>query len=295
MTPIQSCMGGWCTRRGHCAHYHAASSDQTPAERLCPPGHDGKGLQMLLPNEEIDMPRDNYMRIDDRIAQIKPLLKPEGTTRKAISDAIGVHTRSALSRIMDLTVAKGAAFATFARVSTTMKTAEMVYFPTAADRDAFRAAYDAGKPERDKARQQRRSRESYERHCGKIAAQRKAEREAASAQREALKAAERELANQRKRLDREARAAEKARAKVEAKKQQNRLKAETKAAGRLVFKAGTEVARSKKPTFAELPVLNPNGVEPKKIPSNLRDRFAAETAPSVISSNDCREWAKAAA
>lgn len=39
---IQSCMGGWgCTKRCHCAHYHAASEDQEPSERLCQPGQDG--------------------------------------------------------------------------------------------------------------------------------------------------------------------------------------------------------------------------------------------------------------
>jgi hypothetical protein len=35
------CMGGWCTKRGHCAHYHAASPQQIPEERLCLPGQDG--------------------------------------------------------------------------------------------------------------------------------------------------------------------------------------------------------------------------------------------------------------
>ena len=39
--PIQSCAGGWCTRRDHCANYHAASVLQQPSERLCPPGRDG--------------------------------------------------------------------------------------------------------------------------------------------------------------------------------------------------------------------------------------------------------------
>ena len=39
---IVPCMGGWaCTKRGHCAHYHAASPHQIPEERLCLPGQDG--------------------------------------------------------------------------------------------------------------------------------------------------------------------------------------------------------------------------------------------------------------
>lgn len=41
----QSCMGGWCTKRDHCANHHAASPGQTPFERLCPPGMDGAEMQ----------------------------------------------------------------------------------------------------------------------------------------------------------------------------------------------------------------------------------------------------------
>jgi hypothetical protein len=37
-----SCMGGWCTQRGHCGHYHAASKRATPSERLCIAGRDGE-------------------------------------------------------------------------------------------------------------------------------------------------------------------------------------------------------------------------------------------------------------
>lgn len=43
---VQSCMGGLCARRDHCANYHAASIDQAPSERLCSPGHDGEGADM---------------------------------------------------------------------------------------------------------------------------------------------------------------------------------------------------------------------------------------------------------
>jgi hypothetical protein len=44
MSALQSCMGGWCTKRGHCAHYHAAEPGRRPEERLCVPGHDGIGV-----------------------------------------------------------------------------------------------------------------------------------------------------------------------------------------------------------------------------------------------------------
>lgn len=32
----QPCMGGWCTARGSCAHYHSTARIE-PAERLCAP------------------------------------------------------------------------------------------------------------------------------------------------------------------------------------------------------------------------------------------------------------------
>lgn len=42
MSRILPCLGGWCTQRQRCAHYHAASPD-TPAEdgRLCKTDKDG--------------------------------------------------------------------------------------------------------------------------------------------------------------------------------------------------------------------------------------------------------------
>ncbi len=43
MSRIRPCLGGWCTQRQRCPHYHAASPD-IPAEdgRLCLPGKDGE-------------------------------------------------------------------------------------------------------------------------------------------------------------------------------------------------------------------------------------------------------------
>ena len=256
------------------------------------------------------MTRENYMLIADRIEQIKPLLKPEGITRSAIAKAIGVSARSAMNRIMGLTVESGAAFETFARVSKTMKTPEMIYFPTAADRDAFREAYERDKGARDKARQAKRSRESYERSTrGRLANERKearlaarAEREAKAAkeaaeaaQRRAIAAAGREQAKMQARLEREAKDAATQRTKTETTKTQKRLKVETAKAGRLVFKRGTDVAKPKKPTFAELPATNPNGVVPTVIQHHRRGRFEPDLAPSIISSRECRPWAEAVA
>lgn len=36
-----ACMGGWCTKREKCPHFHATDRRE-PAERLCPPGLDGE-------------------------------------------------------------------------------------------------------------------------------------------------------------------------------------------------------------------------------------------------------------
>lgn len=36
-----SCMGGWCSKREHCVHHHAADPAKEPSERLCVPGQDG--------------------------------------------------------------------------------------------------------------------------------------------------------------------------------------------------------------------------------------------------------------
>jgi hypothetical protein len=34
-------MGGWCTLRDHCPHYHSEDYGKRPSERLCIPGCDG--------------------------------------------------------------------------------------------------------------------------------------------------------------------------------------------------------------------------------------------------------------
>ncbi len=37
-----ACMGGWCSQRGHCSHYHAPAEIRfrNVVERLCPRGQD---------------------------------------------------------------------------------------------------------------------------------------------------------------------------------------------------------------------------------------------------------------
>jgi len=45
-TGLTPCMGGWCTKRNHCPHYHSTAQTD-PNERLCPPGQDGSRAMWL--------------------------------------------------------------------------------------------------------------------------------------------------------------------------------------------------------------------------------------------------------
>lgn len=51
-----ACMGGWCTRREKCPHFHAVHRAE-PAERLCIPGQDGDLLLSLETGRARQVPR----------------------------------------------------------------------------------------------------------------------------------------------------------------------------------------------------------------------------------------------
>jgi hypothetical protein len=51
---VIACMGGWCTKRDKCPHYHATTPE--PAERLCVPGEDGQLLRNLETGERMAGP-----------------------------------------------------------------------------------------------------------------------------------------------------------------------------------------------------------------------------------------------
>lgn len=204
MTTLRSCAGGWCTRRAQCGHYLAANEAEQPSERLCPKGRDGAAQQ-----EAADMTRIRFSTAA-RVQQVLAVLKPEGITTAQIAALIGVTAASRMSQLMAAAVETGHAFFTFSRVSDTMKTPERVYFPTAADRDRFRAAYDAKMAEI----QRHRWRAIYERKRPLEVAERAATRKDARTQREA------DLASRA-----EAHAAERA-ARQALKQQQAQLKAQ---------------------------------------------------------------------
>ena len=49
---MTACMGGWCSKRSKCPHYHAGQLDgatNDPEQRLCLPGRDGVRLSQFGP------------------------------------------------------------------------------------------------------------------------------------------------------------------------------------------------------------------------------------------------------
>lgn len=317
MTPIvPSCMGGNCSRREKCGHFHAACESHLPEERLCPPGQDGASQR-----ESADMTRIHFSTAA-RVEQVSAVLAPKGITTIQIANALGVKSASRMSLILKAAVDAGVAFGTFARVSEDKQTPEMVYFPTAADRDTFRAVYEVEIVKRRKERQSRKARSKYLRNRSKEIAKRSAMRKEARELREAnaiaeaiarrarqqeqaaaqeqarvLRRAEAEQRKERARLDREAQAAAKQREKAEAATKRKRLQAETRQAGLMAkvkaAKPAPVVIKPRGPAFIEGPADESNA---KKFKADTPpDRFAVEKAPSVISSSQCRPWAEAVA
>jgi hypothetical protein len=200
-----------------------ASVSLTSSQEWCPMFIDMRGADLVAPSkpEKAAVTRTRYS-IEDRIAQVAKLLTPAGITTTQIAAALGITTCARTSIILVAAIEAGQAFRTFARVSETKKTPEMVYFPTEADRDRFREAYDIDIKARAKAREARLSRAGYLRNRSPEIAARGAKRAAARALRdaekavtasmkEALKLAGAELSKQSKRLAREGKAAERQR------------------------------------------------------------------------------------
>ena len=301
---IQSCMGGWCTKRDHCAHFHAASEDQTPSQRLCPPGHDGAGLQHLE-SELIDMTRP-YVSADERRQQALSVLR-DGISIAELREALGYAKNENATRVMDALVYAGQAFTARSKcdIDSNSKAWTTLYFRTAEARDAHLQVKNEAIAARTKARKKatacrmpyyiKRNAERKASRADRMKAQ--AELKAAErAQREAMKLAEAEQRKVRARLDREANGAAKQREKVEAKTQQQRLKAETKAAGQLGKQKGTASA---KPATVRGPAMLPGELDLSRAKITIAppppDRWAATTAPSVISSRESRKWTEAVA
>ena len=249
------------------------------------------------------MTRAAYIHATERREHARQLLKPEGVTLQQIATAMGYANVSNASNIMSTLEFAGLAFKCRAKIKTDMRpqASETIYFPTQADLDAFNAAHREAKRLQDIARKKSKGyrTEYYAKRNEQRRLARQARVQAAyaeKAQREALKLAEAEQRKQRARLEREAKAAAKDREKREAESQRRALKAMTKAAGKLGKQKGTASpapAKPRGPAFVggELDLSRARiTIAPKP-----RSRYEVESAPSVISSRECRAWAQAAA
>ncbi len=73
-----ACMGGWCTRREKCPHFHA-TGDANPAERLCLPGNDGAILIDMKEQKTVQVQIVNRRPVNRLVAAFPPLKGPLGT------------------------------------------------------------------------------------------------------------------------------------------------------------------------------------------------------------------------
>lgn len=247
------------------------------------------------------MTRATYTTASERREHALQLIRPEGITLQQIAAAMGYANVSNASNIMAALEFAGQAFKCRAKLKDhdRKQSSEVVYFPTQADRDAFMAVHR--EQIRQLALQRKRDKVYRAEYYAKRNEQRRLARQAGMQQRaaeralrEALKVAEAEQRKQRARHEREAKAAEKARARAEAKKTQQRLQAETRAAGKLAKPDNTAKPAPVRVAPAprnDLPIIIPANVRITRAPSPP-DRWAVSNAPSVISSSECRKWAR---
>lgn len=282
----QACMGGHCLKRDRCAHYHA--TDRTnPAERLCPPGQDGAGLSHLddhsypmadracqpsagpftgmhtdagptgsntgqaggpltnLPSRPSRAPK---MPKAQRLDQIAALLTPQGTRFQRICEAQGL-TYNRTSILLSALVKAGRAFMARANPDGVRVGFEHFYFPTQADRDRFAAAWAQTARERRVARE--RVVQGRIREAARIA----------NAPAKAHAAAQRAQADLRRRMEREAKEAERHRLEALKETLKSALRVRTKKDGALTIMP----QRAARPAPVKVPALR----GPAHIPGEL--------------------------
>ena len=260
---LQSCMGGWCAKRDHCAHYHSASPDQEPAQRLCAPGQTGAYVplnfnpQPVEPAEtetENDMPRQVHIPLDQRLAAVLAMITAEGATTNEITQALGFKTRSRPAVLLRQLVADGKAFPTGAgNVSAR-------YFPTPELRDAYAAAYRAEMAERRLA------------NC------------VAASQRYRAATAIDPMAPRQPKP-----------AKPKPVYRTKKVKTDGRPAEQQMVSKGTRTATAPKLTGpARLPGELDLSRAKITVAPTPPSRWAASTAPAVVSPRECRPWAMAA-
>lgn len=269
-----ACMGGWCAKRGHCAHYHAENTTD-PAERLCPPGLDGAGFIRIEHNEE-DMPktaeqggkaRQIHIPKTERMAQILAMLTPEGVTNADIVRAMGFTARARPAALLRELKEQGRVFG-FGLGPHAER-----FFSNTVDRDAYAVKLRQEIATR-RAEHCRRAQERYRSKSHGVKSPRELKQEAADAKRD--------------------------RAAARAKSTIKRLQAQTRAAGVLpaadVSASPAPVRVSSKPRGPAFVAGEPDMSRARvTIAPPVPDRFAATSAPPVVTSRECRGWAKAVA
>lgn len=241
-----------------------------------------------------------------RLDQVEALLNDDGVTLETLIAALQL-CRTQVVRVVTMLCREGRAFRARVKLDDEAPNSSRyaLFFRTAEARDAHEAAYNARMKERMRERQRVYSNDYKQRNADKLKQKRAAarpkqsKREAAyrerqrvkretaeqTAQRRIMRAAEAELAKQQARLAREAAAADKQREKAEAASLKARLKAETKAAGKIVPLKGTA---SPKPAPVRGPahLSGPADVSRAKVTElpTPPGRYAVADAPPLFSS-----------
>lgn len=108
---MTACMGGWCTRKDKCAHYHADSADIS--ERLCQPGE----ANAFSPIKEVKMKRSNEAsaaaiaaRVHATLDAVAASLDDSGQTVNQLLAKHPSMQSSCMSRYMERLLECGRAF-----------------------------------------------------------------------------------------------------------------------------------------------------------------------------------------
>jgi len=139
---MTACLGGWCTRRDKCAHYHADSAEI--AERLCQPGEANafspiKEVNPMKPHEAATAAVLSRVQAD--LDAVEAALDDKGQTLPQMLARVGKGCESTMNRWLTLLREEGRAFP--ARVPKKMLGVGIfgvtyVWFRTQAEADAKR-------------------------------------------------------------------------------------------------------------------------------------------------------------
>ncbi len=140
---MTACLGGWCTRRDKCAHYHADSAEI--AERLCQPGEANafspiKEVKVMMKNQDASAAAAKA-RLESSLEAVEQAIDCGGQTLPQLMARVGRCSESSMVRWLAMLQEQGRAFP--ARVPKKMLGVEIfgvtyVWFRTQAEADAKR-------------------------------------------------------------------------------------------------------------------------------------------------------------